>query len=153
MKNNLNLVGKHNLLSSLSNNLQLILWPLNFTNFLAQPKRSQLVTLKKNNLNLIAEQNFLSCFRSIFYAKAFRVAFSFFYFSLAIRSSVRGAARVKNPGGQVVMQSKILTSVSYKAPSDLPKSAPLPLPLLHPCVEFWPEEQLKGIGFENSSVR
>ena len=40
-------------------------------------------------------------------------------------------------GGQVVMQSKILTSVSYKAPSDLPKSGgaaapPAPSPLLHP---------------------
>ena len=34
----------------------------------------------------------------------------------------RDAAKSGNLGGQVVMQSKILTSVSYKAPSDLPKS-------------------------------
>ena len=40
-------------------------------------------------------------------------------------------------GGQVVMQSKILTSVSYKVPSDLPKSggAAAPPPLLHPCID------------------
>ena len=50
---------------SLSNNLQLILWPLNFTNFLTQPKskRSQLLcfaTLKKNNLKLVGKHNLLS---------------------------------------------------------------------------------------------
>ena len=52
---------------SLSNNLQLILWPLNFTNFLTQPKskRSQLLcfaTLKENKVNLVGKHNLLSCF-------------------------------------------------------------------------------------------
>ena len=37
-------------------------------------------------------------------------------------SVLQGCSKVLKSGGQVVMQSKILTSVSYKAPSDLPKS-------------------------------
>ena len=62
-----------------------------------------------------------------------------FISAISIRDTLyRDAAKSWNLGRQVVMQSKIFTSVSYKAPSDLPPPPfAAPLPTLIRCFTYY----------------